>query len=257
MDQVPLLRLGETDMQPIKRKRAFLPKVKTGCGTCKQVLRFSVRSGQHFDQDGRLRKVKCDEAKPECTGTQRYKRPGPRGSSTGGIFSDQAIRCLSTGRKCDGYQLQLSKTPAPGNSIQTQPGFFSSQAERRSFDFCQSRACQELAGHFNRPFWTQEVLRAATYYPSIRHLVIALGSAYEGFEHEASRLSDVCGLAAREQFALCQANQSIRLLNGLFYRPQRVSRWRTQAVSLPPLSWYVSCSMKGCIVHTSLILDWC
>lgn len=44
------------------RKRASKPKVRTGCTTCK------------------IRRVKCDETKPNCK------------------------RCTSTGRKCDGYE---------------------------------------------------------------------------------------------------------------------------------------------------------
>ncbi|KAK5224581.1 hypothetical protein LTR72_004362 [Exophiala xenobiotica] len=165
-------------MQPIRRKRAFLPKVKTGCGTCK------------------VRKVKCDEAKPKCN------------------------RCLSTGRKCDGYR-PASDTPPPGSnslaSLDAHPNFFASQAERRSFDFFQSRACHRLGGYFNRPFWTQEVLRAATHHPSIRHLVFALGTAYETFENEVSSSDSQYDTTGGKHFALLQANQSIRLMKDLFH----------------------------------------
>ncbi|KAI1611116.1 hypothetical protein EDD36DRAFT_313123 [Exophiala viscosa] len=162
-------------MDPIRRKRAFLPKVKTGCRTCK------------------IRKVKCDEAKPECN------------------------RCLSTGRKCDGYE-PASRTPSPGSSssLQTQPDMFTSQAERRSFDFFQARACQALGGYFHLQFWSREVMQSAVHYPPIRHLVVALGAAYEGFEGEHSKFPGSGEPSASKHLALQQANQSIRLMNDLF-----------------------------------------
>ncbi|KAK4946759.1 hypothetical protein LTR10_014261 [Elasticomyces elasticus] len=162
-------------MDPIRRKRAFLPKVKTGCRTCK------------------IRKVKCDECKPECN------------------------RCLSTGRKCDGYE-PASRTPSPGSSssLQTQPDMFTSQAERRSFDFFQARACQTLGGYFHLQFWSREVMQSAMHYPPIRHLVIALGAAYEGFESETSGSPGAGEPSASKHLALQQANQSIRLMNDLF-----------------------------------------
>ncbi|KAL2156797.1 hypothetical protein VTH82DRAFT_1543 [Thermothelomyces myriococcoides] len=82
-------------------------------------------------------------------------------------------------------------------------GLFASAAERRSFQYFQSQACKPLGGHFHSSFWGREVLQAAVHYPSIRHLVIALGSAYEVFEvgssdRETPLTLQQCNLAIRQ-----------------------------------------------------------
>jgi len=80
-----------------------------------------------------------------------------------------------------------------------------SENERRSFHFFLTHAGIKLGGYFPTPFWSREVLQAAIHYPAIRHLVVALGSAYEQFE---ARQMDQKSM----QFALQQSNQSIRHL---------------------------------------------
>lgn len=93
---------------------------------------------------------------------------------------------------------------------------FTSQAERRSFDFFLARASRALGGHFHLEFWSREVMQAAVHQSSIRHLVIALGAAYEGFESESSEAPGVGEPSVGRQFALQQANHSIRLMTDLF-----------------------------------------
>ncbi|KAK3377645.1 hypothetical protein B0H63DRAFT_398846, partial [Podospora didyma] len=155
-----------------KRKRAFYPKVRTGCLTCK------------------TRKVKCDQGKPHCK------------------------RCTSTGRKCDGYNVQTAVSP-PTSLTTTHQGLFSSEAEKRSFHYFRTRASQPLGGYFHVSFWGREVLLAALHYPPVRHLVIALGAAYEEFETaplQAGRHED--GVSGME-LAIQQCNRSIRHLSAL------------------------------------------
>ncbi|KAK3988699.1 hypothetical protein QBC44DRAFT_328762 [Cladorrhinum sp. PSN332] len=151
-------------MEPKRARLAFYRKVKTGCLTCK------------------TRKVKCDEAKPHCQ------------------------RCTSTGRKCDGYRSAAPETrKRPINILSPHPsGLFQSDAERRSFSYFQTRAGKALGGHFNQAFWGRQVMQAALHYPSIRHLVIALGSAYENFETGKP--------LQKLEFAFEQCNSSIKLL---------------------------------------------
>lgn len=79
--------------------------------------------------------------------------------------------------------------------------------EKRSFDFFLTRAGSRLSGFFTTPFWSREVLQAALHYPSIRHVVGALGAAYECFESNRT-VGDM-------HFALQQCDQSIRHINGL------------------------------------------
>ncbi|MCJ1306946.1 hypothetical protein MMC25_000590 [Agyrium rufum] len=178
------------------RKRVYSPKVRTGCITCK------------------IRRVKCDEQKPEC------------------------LRCRDTGRKCDGYLSAAElgkKSSAPngarkGSVIQTgtdgqrsqstslivsDPSIFDDSAssedvalvmrethqvpdvfslkslstdlpgteqEKRSFYYYHTRATRDLAGYFESEFWERQVLQASHREPAIRHALLALSSIYETFE---------------------------------------------------------------------------
>jgi hypothetical protein len=93
---------------------------------------------------------------------------------------------------------------------------FNTGAERRSFAFFESRACHDLGGSFHWQFWAREVLQAAVHYPSTRHLVIAIGAAYEGFQRraDAGLATDECDAASR--LAIEQSNQAIRLMSSVF-----------------------------------------
>ena len=166
--------------EPGKRKRPFLPKTKTGCLTCK------------------VRKVKCDEEKPACR------------------------RCTSTGRKCDGYAPAPTSTNTTPHSRHSSPGrapqsdLFASDAEKRSFAYFETRACHDLGGSFHRQFWSEEVLQAVTHYTSIRHLVIAIGAAYEGFQNRSLDLQTSDEYNNSMKFSMEQSNQSIQLMGALF-----------------------------------------
>ncbi|KEF61993.1 uncharacterized protein A1O9_03565 [Exophiala aquamarina CBS 119918] len=65
-------------------------------------------------------------------------------------------------------------------------------------------------------FWSNEVLRAAIHYPSVRHLVIALGAAYESFELGGSKVVKTVDSGAGMQFAMQQCNHAIRYMDDVF-----------------------------------------
>ncbi|KAF2493017.1 hypothetical protein BU16DRAFT_424028, partial [Lophium mytilinum] len=148
------------------RKKVWKTKVKTGCITC------------------RIRRVKCDEDKPDCK------------------------RCTSTGRKCDGYEppkaqkqdsqavvraarppksTRLSTSLLPGYARSTPAAFmdpaFASEtsAESRSLKFFQLYTAPEMAGFFDSTFWVQDLLLAANEHQSIRYAVTALGALHQKF----------------------------------------------------------------------------
>lgn len=101
-----------------------------------------------------------------------------------------------------------ARTATPSFRRQMSTGvesWLESDRERRSFHFFLTHAGLRLGGYFQTPFWTREVMQAAIYFPSIRHLVVALGSAYEHFEGRQMDPSQM-------EFALQQSNQSIRHL---------------------------------------------
>ncbi|KXX77993.1 Transcriptional regulatory protein moc3 [Madurella mycetomatis] len=148
---------------------------------------MEAKQSQGVSQNGpsmpRTRKVKCDEAKPHCQ------------------------RCTKSGRKCDGYRPAV-RSPLPGAGAlvpSSHTGLFASEAERRSFYYFQSHACHSLGGYFNASFWGREVIQAAIHYRPIRHLVVALGVAYERVEAGGDGIEGM-GLA------LQQCNQSIQQL---------------------------------------------
>lgn len=125
--------------------------------------------------------MKCDEAKPHCQ------------------------RCTKSGRRCDGYQPAV-RSPLPGALVSSShTGLFASAAERRSFYYFQSHACHLLGGYFNASFWGREVIQAAIHYRPIRHLVVALGVAYEGAEAGGDGIEGM-------ELALQQCNHSIQQL---------------------------------------------
>ncbi|KAF4444160.1 Transcriptional regulatory protein moc3 [Fusarium austroafricanum] len=117
----------------IRRKR-YATKRKTGCITC------------------RVRRVKCDEAKPSCH------------------------RCTSTGRKCDGYIF----TPSQVGKIQSLsfPTGGSDPENQAIYQF-RTRISSLIASSFDIKFWTHDVLHNADAYTPVRHALAALASAYQ------------------------------------------------------------------------------
>ncbi|KAL2193998.1 hypothetical protein P885DRAFT_71787 [Corynascus similis CBS 632.67] len=185
-------------MEPIKAKRT---------------LRFysKVRSGCFTCKK---RKVKCDEAKPHCR------------------------RCTGTGRVCEGYRPDHASPPmAVVANPASQAGLFASPVERRSFMYFQSQACKPLGGKFNSSFWGREVMQAAIHYPSIRHLVIALGAAYETFEAGT--------LGQETQLTLQHSNYAIQQLATLNQTPDAPSAAATCCILTASVLFIYLASIRG------------
>lgn len=193
----------------------------------------SVLMNRHIHDAGltfsRSRKVKCGEEKPFCR------------------------RCTSTGRKCEGYAGECSTSPATASASPVRTStpnirqqfstgvesWFESHKERRSFHFYLTHAGLRLGGFWTRdPFWTREVMQAAIYYPSIRHLVVALGSAYEHFEDRQTDPSQM-------EFALQQSNQSIRHLTASSTSLTRDSVESSSTLVTASLLFTILSSMQG------------
>lgn len=146
-----------------------------------------------------VRHVKCDEEKPAC------------------------IRCISTGRKCDGYapvrkNKKRSQPLAPSSGqcggIPRSPiiEHFNDQVERRSFHFFRNRTAPQLAGYFASEFWDYLVPLSTHYQPAIRHAVVALASLHERFEDNDSSILSSNDDIAHGGFALQQYNRAISCL---------------------------------------------
>ncbi|KUJ15590.1 uncharacterized protein LY89DRAFT_720109 [Mollisia scopiformis] len=159
-----------------QRKRRCGPKVKTGCGTCK------------------VRRIKCDEAKPSCQ------------------------RCSGTGRKCDGYSSDITiSTETPKNStdlIQRISVHIPGNAEeKRGFDFFLQSTAAELSGYYDSSFWENLILAASAQKASLRHAVIALGALHEDFSRKTLKSSSTLSVDdQKSQFALNQYAKAIGAL---------------------------------------------
>ncbi|KAM3499972.1 hypothetical protein MY10362_006814 [Beauveria mimosiformis] len=155
------------------RQRRWTPKVKTGCITC------------------RIRRVKCDEGRPECK------------------------KCISTGRKCDGFEIAPETVPC-ASPIATQclhaltPIYGQATAhEREMFNLFRTRTVTQVAGAFYQPFWHVDVLLAAQTQPAIWHASLSMAAMYSWFKIPAD---DTQGQIIRQdhyKFALRQYNEAI------------------------------------------------
>jgi hypothetical protein len=104
-----------------------------------------------------VRRVKCDEAKPCC------------------------YACISTGRKCDGYGLNIEAPPhlsvAFVGALNQAPSieFPGTEKESWSLYFFRQQTAPQLSGFFRSGFWETRLLQVAHHEPSVRHAVLALG----------------------------------------------------------------------------------
>lgn len=115
----------------------------------------------------RIRRIKCDEAKPAC------------------------IKCTSTGRTCDGYTKTHDPSPDPpaGSQLvpvpaQSIPNELSVSVdgdydERRGFHVFQSHFWPLLSSALESVFWERLILQTSHADTAIRHAAIAFGSLGE------------------------------------------------------------------------------
>jgi hypothetical protein len=142
----------------------------------------------------RIRRVKCDETKPDC------------------------LRCIRTGRKCDGYasSLPISEAsvtdnsnryppfaprnrPPPSNLTQSMSSivlrdslqdFRGTKLEHRHLDFFYNQTAPSLARYFDSRFWNILVPQLACSEPSVQHAMIALASFHEHCNTENGAVMD-------------------------------------------------------------------
>lgn len=123
----------------------------------------------------RIRRIKCDEAKPAC------------------------IRCSSTGRKCDGYvQAESAKheyqplrthhhTMVKRTAISDAPTILAAtDFELRALQHFQSRTVPALSASFDSDFWDMVVLQVSGTQLPVRSAVIAFSSLHESYEKSNS-----------------------------------------------------------------------
>lgn len=128
-------------------------------------LACDIVQGRPIDPNSyiRIRRIKCDEAKPECK------------------------RCTSTGRTCDGYTATSDSASQEKRIVRVQPipskglafGAHYSALEKRTFDFFRTKTAPCMSGYFQDPVWERLALQASHTEPVIRYAVNALGALHE------------------------------------------------------------------------------
>ncbi|OBR14706.1 C6 zinc finger domain protein [Colletotrichum higginsianum IMI 349063] len=144
----------------------------------------------------KIRRVKCDEKRPCCS------------------------RCLSTGRKCDGYVsppsgshswAQLLRSAPPQKTIAlTRLNRDGSAAVDRAALFYHRVAAPALAGCLSKTFWTTAVAQVALQEPVAGHAVLALSSIFESFTEGVP--STTTTTTTTTTFAAWHYGEALRLL---------------------------------------------
>ncbi|KAG5996573.1 hypothetical protein E4U43_002830 [Claviceps pusilla] len=204
-----------------ERKKRWAAKVKTGCATCRPDLTKKL---------SRARRVKCDEAKPSCR------------------------RCVSVGRICGGYSRHAGAGAAavegastspflrPSNLLPILPIYLhSSRQEEQMFHLLCTEATDEVAGGFDRCFWTIDIPRATRTYPAIWHASASLTAMYK-------RIKDGEGRSGSEQlyqFSLAQYNKAIEKLLSINPRQAEPSYHEQETLLLASILFTSVCILQG------------
>ncbi|KAI9151479.1 Transcription regulator lscL [Paramyrothecium foliicola] len=123
---------------------------------CGHVNGFAGRPELRPKHMQRARKVKCDETKPAC------------------------LRCVKTGRKCDGYTPVAPPSSRPGLAISpAATPDFESPEERRAFDYYRTRSAPLIGSAMDLDFWAGLVVKLSVREPVVRHAMLALSSIHE------------------------------------------------------------------------------
>lgn len=141
--------MAATSLYPFEwlgKSRASLPKVKTGCVSCKK------------------RHVKCDEGKPICNRCKKGNRSC--------LYQPQ--QKLMSEDACLQMQLRYSHAQSPPTKKH-----FSSEAERYGFDRFHQTVSAVLSSAIGWHDWGDIVLQNSENDPALRHAVIALGAMHE------------------------------------------------------------------------------
>lgn len=150
----------------------------------------------------RIRRIKCDEAKPSCK------------------------RCTSTGRKCDGYgevkTVSLVESPPATINAGLVLDVSSDPLERRTFDFFRSKTVAGISGYFHDAVWERTVLQVSHSEPTIRFAVNALGALHEEIllRREGRVQGLPIGAECRTSFPMKQYTKAIQGLQRLLESDQ-------------------------------------
>ncbi|KAL4899924.1 hypothetical protein BDW74DRAFT_171184 [Aspergillus multicolor] len=154
-----------------------MPKVRTGCATCKQ------------------RRIKCDERKPSCRNCERTGRrcegypvivPAAGGSGDAG---DTRVWAQAPRQQITVYNLPFK---IPG-----------SQADRQLLHFYICEAAGGLSSFSDPTLWTNLILQRSHHQPVIRHSLITLAALYRDYLQGGNKIQTSAASTAMERIARC------------------------------------------------------
>ncbi|KAL3443425.1 hypothetical protein BJX65DRAFT_311926 [Aspergillus insuetus] len=156
-------------MAPRKGTRKSMPKVRTGCRTCKQ------------------RHVKCDEAKPSClncTRTGRHCEGYP-------IVMEAQGKALQKQERLDIREYSLP-FKVPG-----------SQADRQLLHFYCVEAAGSLSSFSDPTLWTTLILQRSHHQPVIRNALVTLAGLYREYLQGGNSIQPSSSQLAMQRIAKC------------------------------------------------------
>ncbi|OGM43799.1 C6 zinc finger domain protein [Aspergillus bombycis] len=175
-------------------KRRFMDKTRQ--------RNFASKRSRTGCRTCRARHVKCDEA------------PGACGN------------CTSSGRSCDGYDLQRLPPPArssrkktPWSRLLPEVGggirWITNTDERRCFSYFQYYTVPTLSGFFNSVLWEKLVLQMSYAEPAVYHAAVALSAIHQDVEMHGMPLpgQELELYNTWHRFTMEQAGRSFAILN--------------------------------------------
>ncbi|KAI1418392.1 hypothetical protein F5Y13DRAFT_149084 [Hypoxylon sp. FL1857] len=153
----------------------------------------------------KTRRVKCDEGWPVC------------------------LRCLSTGRVCEGYGIwggganHYGRRPTGPDSSKCLRAFYAptlikagNKEENQQLEWFTYRTAFKLPGVFRFPFWDMLVFQAASSEPAVLHAVLALSGAHRGESLTIQTPATKDAPDEQEQFTLQHYSKAITHLQPHF-----------------------------------------
>ncbi|RKF50293.1 putative zn2 cys6 dna-binding protein [Golovinomyces cichoracearum] len=141
------------------RRRVRHSKVKTGCITC------------------RIRRVKCDEAKPKCLRCHKY------GAECGGYPPQRSKKSVDHIKTLRQNRILVPKTQY-GDRYLRMPtiSLYEGELERNYFNIFINQIAKDIFPYFNCDDWSQIIGQACVNHPGIRHTAIAIGALGKTYE---------------------------------------------------------------------------
>ncbi|KAH8193600.1 hypothetical protein TruAng_012231 [Truncatella angustata] len=132
----------------------------------------------------RIRKVKCDERRPQC------------------------LRCSSTGRKCDGYVPPPLGTYSWSHLIQPSLDAIqtTTSAESHILSYFRQVVAPSLAGPLDTYLWANIVVQVSSREAAAKHAVLAISSLYQSFHKDWAGFPHV---TQEEAFVMRHYNEAI------------------------------------------------